>query len=46
MALNILYVLYSTEEIRHVYFSKHNSKRENQVILLKITDNKKALSSC
>ena len=32
---------YNTEEIRHVYKSKHNLKRENQVILLMITDGKK-----
>ena len=29
IALNILYVLYSTEEIRHAYKSKNNLKREN-----------------
>ena len=32
---------YATEEIRHAYKSKHNVKRENQVILLMITDSKK-----
>ena len=36
-----LYVTYNTEEIRHVYISKHNSKHENQVVLLMITDNEK-----
>ena len=40
-ALNILYVSHGTEEIRHAYRSKHNSKRENQVILLIITDGEK-----
>ena len=29
IALNILYVPYNSEEIRHPYISKHNSKREN-----------------
>ena len=40
IALNILYVPYNTEEIkiRHAYSSK---KRENQVIFLMITDDKK-----
>ena len=49
IALNILYVPYDTEEIRHSYKSKHNLKRENQVILLMITaDGEKwqALSCC
>ena len=50
IALNILYVPHGTEEIRHVYKSKHNLKRENQVkILLMITaDGEKwqALSCC
>ena len=32
---------YDTEEIRHAYKSNHNLKRENQVILLMITDGKK-----
>ena len=32
---------YGTEEIRHAYKSKHNLKRENQVILLMITDGEK-----
>ena len=30
---------HNTEEIRHAYISKCNSKRENQVILLMITGN-------
>ena len=41
IALNVSYVPYNTEEIRHAYKSKHNLKRENQVILLMITDGKK-----
>ena len=32
---------YSTEKIRLAYKSKHDFKRENQVILLMITDCKK-----
>ena len=32
---------HNTEEIRHAYKSKHNLKRENQVILLMITDHEK-----
>ena len=32
---------YNTEKISLAYKSKHNSKRENQVILLVITDGKK-----
>ena len=39
--LKILYVRYNNEQIRHVYISKRNSTRENQVILLMITDSKK-----
>ena len=38
IALNILYVPHNTEKIRHAYKSKHNLTRENQVILLLITD--------
>ena len=41
IAPNILYILYNTEKIRHAYKSKH-VKRENQVILLMITDSKKS----
>ena len=41
VALNILYVLDNTEEIRHAYKSKHNLTRKNQVILLMINDGKK-----
>ena len=38
IALNILFVSYNAENIRLAYKSKHNFKRENQVILLMITD--------
>ena len=41
IVLNILYVPYNSEQIRHAHISKHNSKRENQVILLMITENEK-----
>ena len=41
IALNILHVPYNTEEIIHSYKSKHNLKRENQVILLMITNGEK-----
>ena len=41
IALNVLYVPHGTEEIRHAYKSKHNLKRENQVILLMVTDGEK-----
>ena len=41
IALNILYVLHNTEKIRHAYKSKYNLNRENQVILLMITDGEK-----
>ena len=41
IALNILFVPYNTEKIRLAYKSKYNTKRENQVILLMITDGKK-----
>ena len=40
IALNILYVPYNTKEIKPTYISKYNHKRENQVILLMITDAK------
>ena len=43
IVLNILYVPYNTKEIRHAYKSKYNLKRENQVILLLITDSEKWL---
>ena len=41
IALNILYVPYNTKQIRLAYISKYNNNRDNQVILLMITDNKK-----
>ena len=41
IALNILYVPHNTEKIRHAYKSKNNLTRENQVILLMITDSEK-----
>ena len=34
---------HNTEEIKHVYKSKHNLTRKNQVILLMITDGEKWL---
>ena len=40
IALNILFVPHNTEKIRLACESKHNFKRENQVILLMITDGK------
>ena len=39
IALNILYVPYNTKQIRPIYISKYSHKRDNQVNLLKITDN-------
>ena len=41
IALNILYVTYNAEKIRHAYKSKYNLTHENQVILLMITDGEK-----
>ena len=41
IALNILFVPYNTEKIRLAYKLKHNFTRENQVILVMITDGKK-----
>ena len=38
IALNILFVQYITKQIRLVYKSKYNHKRNNQVNLLMITD--------
>ena len=46
IALNILFVSYNTEKVRLAYKSKYNFKRENQVILLLITDCKKMTLSC
>ena len=36
-----MYVSHNTEKIRHAYKSKYNLTRENQVILLMITDGEK-----
>ena len=41
IALNVLYVLYGERTIRHAYKSKYSLKRENQVILLRISDGEK-----
>ena len=41
IALNILFVPYNTKQIRLAYKSKYNYKRDNQVILLMITDGEK-----
>ena len=41
IAFNILCVPYNTEKIRHANKSKYNLTRENQVILLMITDGEK-----
>ena len=38
---NILYIPHNTEETRYAYKSKYNLERENQVVLLMITDGKK-----
>ena len=38
IALNILYVPYNKEQIRHAYISTHNNERDTQVNLLMITD--------
>ena len=41
IALNILYVPHITRKIHVAYKSKHNLTRENQIILLMITDSEK-----
>ena len=41
IALNILFLPYSTKKIRPAYISKYNHKQDNQVILLRITNNDK-----
>ena len=41
IALNILYVSHNTKKIYLAYKSKYNSTRENQAILLMITDGEK-----
>ena len=37
---------HNTEKIGHAYKSKHNLNRENQIILLMITDGEKMALSC
>ena len=46
IALNILFAPYNAENIRLACKSKHNFKRENQVVLLMITDREKMVLSC
>ena len=41
IALNILYVPHNTRKIHVAYKSKHNLTRQNQIILLMITDGEK-----
>ena len=41
IAVNILLVQYKTKQMRIAQKSKYNNDRENKVILLMITDNKK-----
>ena len=41
IALNVLYVPYNTETIRHSYKSKYNKEHENQATLLMIIDGEK-----
>ena len=38
IALNILYVLHNTKQIKQAYISKHNNERDTHVNLLMITD--------
>ena len=38
IALNVSFVPYNTEQIKFAYVSQYNSNRENQVIILMITD--------
>ena len=40
VALNILYTLPNTKELKLAYKSEYNHKRKNQVVLLMITDSK------
>ena len=46
IALNVSYIPYNTDKIRHGYKSKYNKERENQANLLMITDGKKMALSC
>ena len=41
IALNILFVPHNAKKIRLAYKSKHNFMRENQVVLLMVTEGKK-----
>ena len=41
VTLNVLYVPYGEKTIRHAYKSKYNLKRENEIILLMISDGEK-----
>ena len=41
IALNILFVPYNTEAIKHVYKSKNKLNCKHQVIILRITDGEK-----
>ena len=41
IGLNVLYVPQDEDTIRHAYKSKHNLKRENQAVLLMISDGEK-----
>ena len=43
IARNILFVPHNTETIRIAYKSKYNRKRENQVVLLMITEGKNSI---
>ena len=43
IAFNILYLPCNTEEIRHAYKSKYDEKRENNVIILMITNGKNGI---
>ena len=38
VAFNLLFVPYSTKQIRRAHISKYNHKRDNQIILLMITN--------
>ena len=46
IAFNILFVKHNTKTIRVAYRSEYNNKHKKQVILLMITDGKKATLSC
>ena len=42
VALDIIYTLPNTKEIKLAYKSKYNHKRKNQVVLLMISDSKQS----